>query len=433
MQYSGQNCILQGDYCLMLHIAWPRLFLLTWMLITIYPVARASADAELAPESLMAMAGNGSVMLRSPDGEDLVRIHPDRPLVPASLVKIPMAQVALTTLGEGFRFETHFHRNDAGDLLIRGLGDPFLVSEEVARIAATLAERGVSRIRRLVVDDSAFVPDLVIPGQSTTQQPYDAINAALAVNFNTVNLAWSADGRLVSAEPQTPLTPHARELAARLAPGETVRINLGDDPLSGLRQVHQVFRLLLEEAGITVSDKEFHREPLSEGWDLLYRHRSSKSLRDNLEGLLQYSNNFIANQLFLTLGAREHGYPATLEKARAALVGRLQAIYGENYGDHPQGLLVTEGSGLSREQRTTGAGMMHILEAFSPHASLLAEVDGVYRKSGTLTGVYNFAGYIPGPGGLYPFVILTNQAANRRAAILQELQSRVARESAGRP
>jgi D-alanyl-D-alanine carboxypeptidase len=49
-------------------------------------------------------------------------------------------------------------------------------------------------------------------------------------------------------------------------------------------------------------------------------------------------------------------------------------------------------------------------------------VDGVLRKSGTLTGVYNFAGYIRGPDGLYPFVILTNQASNNRAEILELLQ-----------
>jgi len=84
-----------------------------------------------------------------------------------------------------------------------------------------------------------------------------------------------------------------------------------------------------------------------------------------------------------------------------------------------------EGSGLSREQRTTAAGMMHILDVFKPYAELLPETNGVLRKSGTLTGVFNFAGYIRGPDGLYPFVILTNQTANKRAEILRILQRRV--------
>ena len=69
--------------------------------------------------------------------------------------------------------------------------------------------------------------------------------------------------------------------------------------------------------------------------------------------------------------------------------------------------------------------MMQILEQFKPYADLLTETNGILRKSGTLTGVYNFAGYIPGPEGLYPFVILTNQGSNSRDEILQILRSRV--------
>ena len=406
----------------MMPAAFSRILCVLLLALIVSPTGPRAAT----PGSLTAMAGNGTVMLRSPRGEDLVRINPERPLIPASLVKIPMAQVALETLGPEFRFETHFYRNPEGDLLIRGLGDPFLVSEEVALIADGLARRGLQRVRRLVVDASAFAPDLALPYEADTLQPYGARNGALAVNFNTVNLAWQTDGTPVSGEPQTPLTPLARERAADLPPGDTRRINLGGDPEDALRQVQQLFHLLLEEEGITVSDERFYREPVTEQWTLFYRHRSSRSLQDNLEGLLHYSNNFIANQLFLALGARETGHPVSVDAARAVLAERLRQLYGAGYGTDPALLLMTEGSGLSREQRSTGAGMMHILEVFRPHAALLDQVDGMYRKSGTLTGVYNFAGYIPGPGGLYPFVILTNQPANRRAAILRRLQSLVA-------
>ena len=138
--------------------------------------------------------------------------------------------------------------------------------------------------------------------------------------------------------------------------------------------------------------------------------------------MLRYSNNFIANQIFLTLAAQESGYPATAEAARAALQQQLAELYGDGFGSDPQSLLMLEGSGLSRTQRSSAAGMMRILEVFKPHADLLPQVDSVLRKSGTLTGVYNFAGYIRGPDGLYPFVILTNQTSNNRAEILRLLQ-----------
>jgi D-alanyl-D-alanine carboxypeptidase/D-alanyl-D-alanine-endopeptidase (penicillin-binding protein 4) len=164
---------------------------------------------------------------------------------------------------------------------------------------------------------------------------------------------------------------------------------------------------------------------VTDDWTLVYRHFNSRSLRDNLDGLLRYSNNFIANQLFLTLGAHRSGYPATSASARAALQQQLAELYGAGFGNDPRSLLMVEGSGLSRQQRSSAAGMLHILEAFRPYADLLPEVDGNLRKSGTLTGVYNFAGYLPGPDGLYPFVIMTSQAANNRAEILRLLRQRL--------
>lgn len=392
------------------------LFLLTW------PLHAFTADLD----RLQQLTGNGAVLLHSPAGEELISINPDRPLIPASLLKIPLADVALASLSADFRFETHFYSNASHDLLIRGLGDPFLVSEEIALIADSLAEGGLTTIRRLVMDDSAFEPNPDLPLQPGVRDPYGARNGALAVNFNTVNLAWAADGTLISAEPQTPLTPLARELSRGLVPGEAERINVGADPVMGLRQAQQLFLHFFARAGIEVQDPRFYHEALNEDWTLLTRYTSSRSLPEILAGLLRYSNNFIANQVFLTIGAREQGYPATAGKARRTLQTYLIDRYGPNHGDDPTVLLMREGSGLDRAQRSSAAAMMRILDAFEPHAELLPEINGVLRKSGTLSGVYNYAGYIRGAAGLHPFVILTNQAANRRDEILRLLQARVA-------
>ena len=385
----------------------------------------AFSAAVSAQGRLETLAGNGSIMLSSPSGEVLTSINPDASLIPASLVKIPLAQVALTTLGEDFRFETHFFTNDSQDLLIRGLGDPFLVSEEIASIADILAGQGLRQVRRLVMDGSAFEANLDLPDESNSDQPYGATNSALAANFNTVNLDWTDAGEPISAEPQTPLTPLARELAAGLSPGAAQRINLGSDPRSGLLQVQQLFLYFLEQSGIAVRDTEFYREELSGEWKLFYQHSNSQSLLEILQGLLRYSNNFIANQLFLVIGAQSYAHPASTEEARTALRLQLAELYGDGFGSDPQTLLMLEGSGLSREQRSTAAALMHILDVFKPHADLLPEINGVLRKSGTLTGVYNFAGYLRGDDGLYPFVILTNQAANNRDEILRLLQQRL--------
>lgn len=376
-----------------------------------------------AQDRLGTLLGDGGLLLHNPAGEIVASRNPDRILVPASIVKIPLTQVALNVLGEDFRFETHFFTNENGDLLIRGLGDPFLVSEEIAEIVNALSALGLQRIARLVMDDSAFEENPELPLELNARDPYAARVSALSTNFNTVNLAWDASGNVISGEEQTPLTALARELAAQLPGRQAERINLGADPEAGLQQAQQLFMAFMEAAGITVADSHFYHEPVDDRWDIYYQHRSSRSLREILAGMLRYSNNFIANQLFLTLGAREHGYPATVSSSLSVLRDELARLYGEGFGTEAGLLLVTEGSGLSREQRTSAYGMMHILESFRPYADLLPEVNSVLRKSGTLTGVYNYAGYLQRSDGLYPFVILTNQGANNRDELLQILRS----------
>jgi D-alanyl-D-alanine carboxypeptidase/D-alanyl-D-alanine-endopeptidase (penicillin-binding protein 4) len=67
--------------------------------------------------------------------------------------------------------------------------------------------------------------------------------------------------------------------------------------------------------------------------------------------------------------------------------------------------------------------MISILERFKSHAGLLTPKDGHPVRSGTLTGVYNYAGYIKTTGGLRSFVIMLNQQNNHRDAILTLLAS----------
>ena len=373
-------------------------------------------------QALVDLAGNGSVLLQSPSGEIVFSLNADMPLVPASLLKIPLAQAALTALGADYRFETHFYQNTRGDLLVRGLGDPFLVSEEIALIAKRLSQQRLKRIRRLVVDDSAFAPELDLPLEAGADDPYAARNSALAVNFNTVNLAWNTEQQIISGAPQTPLTEVARSLGRILAPGQRQRVNLGSNPELGLAQVQQLFAYFLKEAGIALADARFYREPLTDDWQLVYRHLNSRALRDILVGMLCYSNNFTANQLFLTLGAQASGYPATTETSQEALHTQLAQLYGADFGDSPDLLLMTEGSGLGRHQRTTASGFMRVLEKFLPYADLLPVFGSALRKSGTLPGVYNYAGYLNAADGLYPCVILTNQPENQRDALLNELE-----------
>jgi D-alanyl-D-alanine carboxypeptidase/D-alanyl-D-alanine-endopeptidase (penicillin-binding protein 4) len=152
----------------------------------------------------------------------------------------------------------------------------------------------------------------------------------------------------------------------------------------------------------------------------LHVHISSQNPAEIVAGLLLYSNNFIANQLFLAAGAARFGWPATWDKGRAAM----DDFYRDTLNLSARQITVVEGSGLSRQNRVTPKAMLTILEAFKPYAHLLPVDKGRRLKSGTLTGVYAYAGYFPRPGGgLDPFVLILNQPRNTRDQVLDLLHA----------
>lgn len=335
--------------------------------------------------------------------------------MPASVLKIGTALAALRILGPDYRFTTFFYYTAEHDLYIQGFADPMLVSEEVAQIVATLRKRGISAIRDIHLDDSACRLEHGTDGAENTLNPYDAQNSCLAVNFNSISFIKGLNGSVISGEEQTPALPLMRELAQGAAPGKQ-RINTTAHGNQSLRYVGELFAELFRKQGDTVSGGILFG-PVPQGLKPVYEHSSGKPLSEVLTGLLKYSNNFIANQLFLAVGARQFGWPATWDKGRRAVT----ALYRNDLGLSEKDIVIREGSGLSRENRVTPRAMLAILEAFKPHAGLLPFENNCLRKSGTMTGVYGYAGYFAGERGLDSFVLLLNQPENNRDQVLELL------------
>jgi D-alanyl-D-alanine carboxypeptidase/D-alanyl-D-alanine-endopeptidase (penicillin-binding protein 4) len=83
---------------------------------------------------------------------------------------------------------------------------------------------------------------------------------------------------------------------------------------------------------------------------------------------------------------------------------------------------IIEGSGLSRKNRVSPHAMMQLLDSFKPHAKILPQEDGKLLKSGTLKGVYSYAGYFMENNRLDSFVLLLNQGKNSRDRVLDVLE-----------
>ena len=340
----------------------------------------------------------------------------DNKLVPASIWKIATSLAALKTLGDDFRFKTEFYLDIDNNLYIKGFGDPFLVSEEIDSIFNKLKEKGLVEINNIYLDSSAFNITSAPNGVSKSLNPYDVTNSALAVNFNTINFKVSSNGKVSSAEKQTPTLPIMRDLGKDFRKG-THRINISRSPENVLRHSGELFRNIQLVNGIsgkgTIQNKKTPQDLKP-----FYVHHSSKSLTEVIEAMMLYSNNFIANQIYLTMGAQEYEYPATWEKSKIAL----KKYINDNFPGYSDSIEFDEGSGISRNNRITAHVMIEILNSFKPYAALLPFEDNMFIKSGTLKGVYSYAGYFMRDGGYDSFVIILNQQRNYRDKVLHSLK-----------
>jgi len=338
-----------------------------------------------AKEKVAALAPSGLVLVVDDKGNELIAQNADKPFVPASVTKLVTAWLAMEVLDGDYRFETKFYLDDKRVLYVRGGGDPFLISEELAPLAQQLvAAIGKEPITGIVLDASYYPSDLRIPGIEETGEAYDALNSALAVNFNTI--AAVRKGKTVrSAETQTPITPLAISQFQARGPQGRGRISLSQDPTVSLKYAGELIAAFIEREGGSVKG-EITTGSVPEGLKPVYVHRQSRTLSQILTQLLIASNNYIANQVFLEIGGTLGG-PVSLEKSLKVANAMLSA------NGLADAIHLEEGSGISRGNRFTARGLAKLLGLFAPHADLLHGHDGGMNKTGTFSGVRTLAGY----------------------------------------
>lgn len=372
----------------------------------------AAADPTSA---IRRVAGKDGVVYAVDDkGRALVDIRSDRSFMPASVLKIFTVLLAAEELGLDYRFTTEFFV-DRDRLVVRGKGDPFLVSEELDLIAGALRPKLAGReLKGIVIDDSYFAPELRVPGVGRTANPYDALNAATAVNFNTIAVVRRGE-KIFPGEPQTPLTPFARSLAVARDVRGSARFQIGDRPEEVRRYAGELIIAKLRLAGVRIgSEVAEGRAPQGQP---LYVHTNSRGLDLVCKELLSSSNNYIANQVFLAIGAAA-GAPARLGKSVEA-ARRFIAATPELAGLH-----VVEGSGIAYENRATARSIAALLERFEPYMHLLKSAQGTRHKTGTLRAVATLAGYLETKNhGTVRYVIaLDGRGQARRWQIVQMLK-----------
>jgi D-alanyl-D-alanine carboxypeptidase/D-alanyl-D-alanine-endopeptidase (penicillin-binding protein 4) len=282
---------------------------------------------------------------------------PDKELLPASTQKIITSSAALDLLGSEFRFTTRlYYMPEASNptLMVRGGGDPTLTTEKVYDIVRRLKAQGVSAVRTLAIDTSAFI-DKRAP---TGARAYNAAPHATSINYN-------AQERVVCKRPPFDCVTSYESLERP------------DEAFAG------VWKTVLQETGFPSVKVVFR--PVDTGAKLVYEHRS-EPLPKIIFDLNHFSTNVIADSLVYALGeeaTKKQGMPLQSYSFRRGLerIQRWLVTHGID------GIRLDDGSGLSVENRVTPRALYRTLTTAleRPHVGpeLLASFS-IAHESGTL-------------------------------------------------
>ena len=391
----------------------------------------------------------------------LMEMNVDVPRNPASVIKLITTYAGLELLGPNFTWETHFHLDGKlegdtlnGNLIIQGGGDPFLVKETFWYLLHTLQSKGLKHINGdLLVDDGLFEEENGSPGDFD-KKPYHVYNAlpdAALINFRAHQFHFLPQDNSVLVYVEPPADNLNIKNNLHLIEGRCrgrhnlIRMNVikkyqrvvvefaGNYPrgcgeqelsrsvLSNDLYIYGVFKAMWEEMGGTITGGVGKAPAYDDGHP--FHVVPSRPLSDIITYINKYSNNVMARQLLLTIGQvtadAEHG---TKEMGVRAIRDWL-----DKNGIPTQGLVIDNGSGLSRKTQVTARTLGLLLEhayrsPFQPEffASLsLAGIDGTMKKrlnnsippgdirikTGVINDVRAMAGYVKSKNNNEYFVV----------------------------
>jgi len=419
------------------------------------------ADVPVDAMSALVVPAEGATGVR-------LRHQADALVNPASVMKLVTTYAAIDLLGPGHTWTTRFATDGViengalrGNLYIRGGGDPKFVLERIQAAYLALQQQGIQVILGdMVLDHSAFDLPAVDPGafDGEALRPYNAAPDALLVNFKSVILGFVPDAAAgvarVTSEP--PLAGLAIDATVPLVGGPCGdwrgRLQARfDDPdriafegrypqrcgelkwpvayqQPGSYATRALEGLWRASGGLLTGQA---RTGLTPPGVTTLLDAPSLPLAEIIVDVNQWSNNVMAQQLFLTLGQlspQVTALPGTgmalpvrtgFEQSRNVVA----AWWKKTFGARVAAPVIENGSGLSRDERITPEALALLLRHAARHAQAgpfvqslsIAGVNGTARhmargpgsaangnawlKTGTLRDVTGVAGYVNAANG----------------------------------
>ncbi len=397
---------------------------------------------------------------------------------PASVMKLITTSAGLSMLGPDFTWRNRVFTDGSvkdgvlyGNLYLKGSGDPKLVVERLQTLMEAVLQKGLRDIRGdILLDGSVFDLPARNPGSFDDEplRPYNVAPQGLLLNFSAMlfkftpdvargeakvdsepplrNVQWSLSVPLSSA----PCQDWRSQLKADFTDADHVRF-AGTYPSACGEQkwpvayvqphtfASRMVQAMWLQAGGKLSGQA--RSGITPSRANLWHEAPSLPLSDIVADINKFSNNVMAQQLFLSLSSQQG--IGNFEASRASVL----QWWRQHLKDQKQPVL-DNGSGLSRDERSSAQALAALLQlgAHSSYAQALqnslaiAGVDGTVSrlkdrlphspaigrarlKSGSLRDVASLAGYVDGLSGQrYVFVVIVNHPnANAARPALDKL------------
>lgn len=396
------------------------------------------------------------VVERIGDVRPLLSVNARRAMIPASTMKLVTTFAGLSILGVDFHWQTKAYVDGdlkkgelQGNLYIKGSGDPKLIPEELIDLVEQIRHAGVVSIEGDLVLDKSYFADstrYVKWFDEKAGAPYNVGPDPLLYAFKslTFTLTPQADGTMIimatPALEQLHITnalqvtlnlcsglPSAAAPFVLLEPDGSTRVAFaGEYPLACGTRVKSValldhsrffargFLALWRQSGGTFSGRVREGRNSIDAWPVgLHK---GPVLAEIVQDINKFSNNPMADNLFLTIGAQSNKPPADVAKSVQAIKQWLR-----HTGLAMPELVMANGSGLSNQVRVSARSLAALLRVAnqSPVAQAFVEslpivgIDGTMRhrllntplvgrariKTGTLDQVRAIAGYVSAANG----------------------------------
>jgi len=400
---------------------------------------------------------------------------------PASLMKLLTTQVALDQLGPGFTWKTAFYKEGElssdgvleGNIYIKGGGDPKLSLDNAWRMLQKLRAFGIKRIQGdLVFDKSVFEPMSQDPGAFDDQplRPYNVGADALLINFNALLITFVPDVQsgVARVQVQPPLQGLTVQATVPLVSGPCLdyramlKVNF-DNPNALLFKGAYASECAERTWPLAYpKPQEYTERALGGMWSALGGAvtgkvraglvpaalkplwvESSSTLAQIIRDMNKFSNNVMAQQLFLSLSLGG-SVPASFEQSQE----KVKSWWVRNMPKSTQLPVLDKGSGLSRSESISASGLADVLSwgwrsPWMPE--LLASLPSVgqegtlerstlgvmaHLKTGSLKDVMGVAGFVQTQtGARFIVVALVNDPkANTARPVLDALVNWVAEQ-----